>query len=44
MSRQTFNPKAVTARLEKPYLLVAVGVGLACYGLFALAWARHIDR
>jgi len=27
-----------------PYLLVAVGVGLACYGLFALAWARHIDR
>ena len=27
-----------------PYLLVAIGVGLACYGLFALAWARHIDR
>lgn len=27
-----------------PYLLTAVGVGLACYGLFALAWARHLDR
>ena len=27
--RQTFNPKAVTARLEKPYLLVGVNV-MAC--------------
>ncbi len=27
-----------------PYLLIVIGVGLACYGLFALAWARHIDR
>ena len=27
-----------------PYLLIATGVGLACYGLFVLAWARHIDR
>jgi hypothetical protein len=27
-----------------PYLLIAVAVGLACYGLFVLAWARHLDR
>lgn len=27
-----------------PYLLTAVAIGLASYGLFAMAWARHLDR
>ena len=27
-----------------PYLLTAVAVGLAAFGLFAFAWARHLDR
>jgi uncharacterized membrane protein YhdT len=27
-----------------PYLLLAVGAGIACYGLFSLAQARHLDR
>lgn len=27
-----------------PVLLVAVGLGIACYGLFAFARARHLDR
>ena len=27
-----------------PYLLGAVALGLACFGLFCLAWARHLDR
>jgi len=27
-----------------PYLLFAVGIGIACYGLFSLAQARHLDR
>ena len=27
-----------------PYLLVAIGVGIACYGLFCFARARHLDR
>jgi amino acid transporter len=27
-----------------PYLLFATALGLACYGLFALAQARHLDR
>ncbi len=27
-----------------PYLLMAVGAGIACYGLFSLAQARHLDR
>ena len=27
-----------------PYLLFAMALGLACYGLFALAQARHLDR
>jgi hypothetical protein len=33
--------------LQQPYgsaMLVALGVGIACYGLFAFAWARHLDR
>jgi hypothetical protein len=25
-------------------LLVAIGVGIACYGLFCFARARHLDR
>lgn len=27
-----------------PYLLTAVAAGLACYGLFCMARARHLDR
>lgn len=27
-----------------PVLLIAIGVGIACYGLFSLARARHLDR
>ena len=27
-----------------PYVLMAVGAGIACYGLFSLAQARHLDR
>ena len=27
-----------------PYLLTAVAVGFAAYGLFAMVWARHLDR
>ena len=27
-----------------PYLLIAMAIGLACYGLFSLAQARHLDR
>jgi hypothetical protein len=27
-----------------PYLLGAVALGLACFGLFCFAWARHLDR
>ena len=27
-----------------PVLLIAIGVGLACYGLFCFARARHLDR
>jgi hypothetical protein len=33
--------------LQQPYgaaMLVALAVGIACYGLFAFAWARHLDR
>jgi hypothetical protein len=33
--------------LQQPFgapMLVAVGVGIACYGLFCFAWARHLDR
>ena len=33
--------------LEQPFgpdLLIAIGVGLACYGLFCFARARHLDR
>lgn len=27
-----------------PFLLALVAVGIACYGLFCFAWARHLDR
>ncbi len=27
-----------------PYLLIAMGIGIACYGLFCFARARHLDR
>ncbi len=27
-----------------PYLLGLVAAGIACYGVFCLAWARHLDR
>ena len=33
--------------LEQPFgqvLLIAIGVGIACYGLFCFARARHLDR
>lgn len=38
---------ALTKLLEQPFgtpLLVAMAVGIACYGLFCFAWARHLDR
>lgn len=34
LSRQPFGP----------YLLTAVALGLAAYGLFSMAWARYLDR
>ncbi|MGH3444254.1 MAG: DUF1206 domain-containing protein [Nocardioidaceae bacterium] len=27
-----------------PALLVAIAVGIGCFGLFCFAWARHLDR
>jgi hypothetical protein len=27
-----------------PYLLLAIAVGIGCYGLFCFAWARHLSR
>lgn len=27
-----------------PFLLAAIAAGIACYGLFCFAWARHLDR
>lgn len=33
--------------LEQPFgsaLLVALAAGIACFGLFCFAWARHLDR
>jgi hypothetical protein len=38
--------QALTKVLEQPYgqvLVVAMGVGFACYGVFCFAWARHFD-
>lgn len=39
--------QALHTLLVQPFgaaLVLAMGVGLACYGLFAFAWARHLDR
>ena len=33
--------------LQQPFgmpMLLALGAGIGCYGLFAFAWARHLDR
>jgi uncharacterized protein DUF1206 len=27
-----------------PFLLAAIAIGIACYGLFCFAWAKHLDR
>jgi hypothetical protein len=38
---------ALTKLLEQPFgvpLLVVMAAGIACYGLFCFAWARHLDR
>ncbi|HET6625445.1 MAG TPA: DUF1206 domain-containing protein [Nocardioidaceae bacterium] len=39
--------QALKTVLEQPFgapLLVLIAAGLACYGLFCFAWARHLDR
>ena len=39
--------QALKTVLEQPFgapMLVVVAVGLACYGLYCFAWARHLDR
>jgi len=39
--------QALHKLLQAPFgspLLLAVAVGIACYGLFCLAWARHLDQ
>ncbi len=39
--------QALHKLLQAPFgapLLVAVAVGIACYGLFCIAWARHLDQ
>jgi len=39
--------QALHTVLEQPFgspMLIALGVGIGCYGLFAFAWARHLDR
>jgi len=39
--------QALQALLEQPFgriLLTAMAAGIACYGLFCFAWARHLDR
>ncbi len=39
--------EALTAVLRQPfgpYLLLAVGVGIGCFGLFCFARARHLSR
>lgn len=38
---------ALTKLLDQPFgvpLLAVMAVGIACYGLFCFAWARHLDR
>jgi hypothetical protein len=39
--------QALTQVLDQPFgpaLLTAIGVGIACFGVFCFAWARHLDR
>lgn len=39
--------QALSKLLQQPFgspMLLAVAVGIACYGLFCFAWARHLDR
>jgi len=39
--------QALSKLLDQPFgapMLVAVAAGIACYGLFCFAWARHLDR
>ena len=39
--------QALHTLLQQPFgvaLLAVVALGLACYGLFCFAWARHLDR
>jgi len=39
--------QALQKILEQPFgpvLLTAMAAGIACYGLFCFAWARHLDR
>lgn len=39
--------QALSKLLQQPFgqvLLVVVASGIACYGLFCFAWARHLDR
>jgi hypothetical protein len=39
--------QALTEVLEQPFgpvLLTAIGLGIACFGVFCFAWARHINR
>jgi hypothetical protein len=39
--------QALHQLLQQPFgmpMLLALGAGIACYGLFAFAWARHLDR
>jgi len=39
--------QALHQLLQQPFgmpMLLALGAGIGCYGLFAFAWARHLDR
>lgn len=39
--------QALQKVLQQPFgtaVLVALAIGIACYGLFTFAWARHLDR
>jgi hypothetical protein len=39
--------QALTQVLDQafgPALLTAIGVGIACFGVYCFAWARHLDR
>lgn len=39
--------QALQTVLQQPFgspMLIALAAGIACYGLFTFAWARHLDR